>query len=93
MSRHAGLERSEEGLGHALSAIARLERNADGELLNMLAAARLMTAAALVRTESRGAHWRSDFPRAAKNSKRSFLTLADAERIAQESLPLQQAQS
>ena len=93
MSRHAGLERSEEGLGHALSAIARLERNADGELLNMLAAARLVTAAALVRTESRGAHWRSDFPRAAKNSKRSFLTLADAERIAQESLPLQQAQS
>ena len=93
MSRHAGLERSEEGLGHALSAIARLERNADGELLNMLAAARLVTAAALVRTESRGAHWRSDFPRAAKNSKRSFLTLADAERIAQESVPLQQAQS
>jgi L-aspartate oxidase len=93
MSRHVGLERSEEGLGHGLSAIARLERNADGDLLNMLAAARLVTAAALVRTESRGAQWRSDFQQAAKNSKRSFLTLADAERISQETVPLQRAQS
>jgi L-aspartate oxidase len=93
MSRHVGLERSEEGLGHGLSAIARLERNADGDLLNMLAAARLVTAAALVRTESRGAQWRSDFQKAAKDSKRSFLTLADAERISQETVPLQRAQS
>src|SRR5471030_51829 len=76
MSRHAGLERSAEGLGLALSALDRLERNADGDLLNMLAAARLVTAAALVRNESRGAQWRSDFPRAAKDSKRSFMTLA-----------------
>ncbi len=93
MSRHAGLERSEEGLGQALSAVARLERNADGDLLNMLAAARLVTAAAIIRTESRGAHWRSDFPQPVKSSKRSFLTLADAERISQATLPLQRAQS
>jgi L-aspartate oxidase len=93
MSRHAGLERSAEGLGQALSALGRLERNADGDLLNMLAAARLVTAAGLIRTESRGAQWRSDFPHAAKDSKRSFLTLAEAERISQETLPLQRAQS
>ena len=93
MSRHAGLERSEEGLGQALSAVARLERNADGDLLNMLAAARLVTAAAIIRTESRGAHWRSDFPQQVKSRKRSFLTLADEERISQATLPLQRAQS
>ena len=93
MSRHVGLERSEEGLRQGLAAIGRLERNADGDLLNMLAAARLVTAAALARPESRGAHWRSDFPKAMKNSKRSFLTLADAERISQATLPRQRAQS
>ena len=93
MSRHAGLERSEEGLGHALAAIERLERNAGGDLVNMLAAARLVTAAALVRTESRGAHWRSDYPKPAKDSSRSFLTLADANRISEQALPLQRAQS
>ncbi len=64
MNRHVGLERNAEGLGEALAAIARLEQTGGGEpaLLNMLAAARLVTAGALAREESRGGHWRSDFP-------------------------------
>ena len=36
-------------------------------LLNMTAAAKLVTAAALARQESRGGHWRSDFPQTAQN--------------------------
>jgi L-aspartate oxidase len=47
----------------------------------MLAAARLVTVSALMREESRGAHWRSDFPRTAETGARRFLTLADAQRI------------
>jgi L-aspartate oxidase len=44
----------------------------------MLAAARLVTAAALARTESRGGHWRSDFPQTQKTGTRTFTTLPDA---------------
>ena len=78
MSRHVGLERSADGLGQALDVIERLERDAAStDLLNMLAAARLVTAGALAREESRGAHWRSDFSQAEKHGARSFMTLAD----------------
>jgi L-aspartate oxidase len=83
MSLQVGLERDAGGLGQALATIARLERGAsDPALLNMLAAAKLVTAGALTRQESRGGHWRSDFPTAANVGLRSFATLADADRIA-----------
>ena len=83
MSRQVGLERNAEGLEQALAVIARLEQSSGGEpaLLNMLAAARLATAGALVRQESRGGHWRSDFPLARKDGRRSLMTLADSERV------------
>ena len=48
----------------------------------MTATAKLVAAAALARHESRGAHFRSDFPQTDANGTRSFLTLADAEKIA-----------
>jgi succinate dehydrogenase/fumarate reductase flavoprotein subunit len=48
----------------------------------MTAAARLVTAAALARKESRGGHWRSDYSQTDKKAVRSFMTLADADRIA-----------
>src|SRR5262249_51164502 len=81
MSRHVGLERNGEGLEEALGVITRLEQSSGGEpaLLNMLAAARLVTVSALTRQESRGGHWRSDFPMTAKEGKRSFITLAEAD--------------
>jgi L-aspartate oxidase len=89
MSRDVALERNEDGLRHALGVIARLETtSAEPALLNMTAAAKLVAAAALARTESRGGHWRSDHPQTA-DAARTFMTLADAERIADnvEALP------
>jgi L-aspartate oxidase len=84
MTRCVGLERDETGLKSALATIAAVERAGAAEpaLLNMIAAAKLVTANALVRHESRGAHFRSDYPKSAKDAKRSFATLSDAQRIA-----------
>ena len=83
MSRDVALERNEEGLRTALEVIARLETTStEPALLNMTAAAKLVTAAALARTESRGGHWRSDHPQTGSDATRTFMTLADAERIA-----------
>ena len=91
MNRYVGLERNAEGLNEALAIIARLEQAGGGEpaLLNMLATARLVTVAALRREESRGGHWRNDFPLTRKNGARTFMTLAEAARI--QSAPQRQA--
>jgi len=83
MFRDVALERDADGLAHALDVIARLERiSHEPALLNMAAAAKLVTAAALARTESRGGHWRSDFPQTAPQGTRTLMTLADATHIA-----------
>jgi L-aspartate oxidase len=83
MSRDVGLERDATGLSAALATIGAVERAGAGEpaLLNMTAAAKMVTAAALARHESRGGHFRSDYPQTGSDAKRSFLTLADAEKI------------
>jgi L-aspartate oxidase len=93
MSRHVGLERSEEGLRQSLAVIQRLETHAGSDLLNMLAAARLVTAGALARTESRGAHWRSDFLQTARQGARRFTTLAEATPDGEAAVPLKHARS
>jgi L-aspartate oxidase len=83
MSREVALERDAAGLTHALGVIARLEAMShEPALLNMTAAAKLVTAAALARTESRGGHWRTDYPKTTAAGTRTFMTLADAGRIA-----------
>jgi L-aspartate oxidase len=83
MSRDVALERNAEGLRAALAVIARLQTtSSEPALLNMTAAAKLVTTAALARHESRGGHWRSDYPRTRKAGARTFMTLADADRIA-----------
>ncbi len=85
MSRDVALERNADGLRDALAVIGRLETTStEPALLNMTAAARLVTAAALTRQESRGGHWRTDFPQTAPKAERTFMTLADADRIAGE---------
>jgi len=83
MSRDVALERNAEGLRAALGVIGRLQTiTNEPALLNMAAAAKLVTAAALVRKESRGGHWRSDYPETKETGVRTFMTLAEAERIA-----------
>lgn len=47
------------------------------EVQNMLSIAQLITRAAILREESRGAHYRSDFPTPQTQSKRIKLTLQD----------------
>jgi L-aspartate oxidase len=65
MWRDVGLVRSMTELRRAQLEIDRLGRGLGsrlGELASMLTVARLVTTAATVRTESRGAHYRRDFP-------------------------------
>jgi len=87
MTRLVGLERDAEGLKGALSVIGRLERAGGSEpaMLNMMATAKLVAAGALARTESRGAHCRTDYPHTDDIGQRTMMTLADADRIAAES--------
>lgn len=82
MSDHVGVVRTAEGLRTALRAIAALERDAPlPAFLNMTAAAALNAAAALLREESRGGHFRSDFPLPRDAACRSRLTLAEAKTL------------
>lgn len=84
MTRDVGLERDRAGLERALATIGAIEHAGSGEpsLLNMTTSAKLVAAAALARRESRGSHFRSDYPQASETGERTFLTLTDAERIA-----------
>ena len=69
MWEKVGIVRSGETLGEAASTLAAWERNlktasdrSSYELNNLVLTARLMTEAALIREESRGAHFRTDYP-------------------------------
>jgi L-aspartate oxidase len=86
MALHVGIERDATGLVTALKGINAIERagGATTSLLNMTAAAKLVVAAALQRRESRGGHFRADYPQTREVATRTFLTLADAENIASE---------
>ncbi len=76
MSAHAGVERDEKGLAALLGIIEELERK-EG-LADALVAARLIAVAALERRESRGAHFRTDYPESAAEARSSRLTLDGA---------------
>jgi L-aspartate oxidase len=80
MTLNVGLERNATDLIAALATIAQLEKAnaADPDMRNMAATASLIAGAAFNRTESRGGHFRSDYPQAdPAQAKRTFVTLAD----------------
>jgi L-aspartate oxidase len=84
MSEHVGVTRSSQGLRSALAALREIELEAGGDtmLANMAVAAQLIAGGALSRTESRGAHFRSDYPAPDPAlARRSVLTLAQLARI------------
>jgi L-aspartate oxidase len=84
MSRHVGVVRDRVGLVEALSTIEALSAHTHGpQVRNALTAAKLVAAAALARAESRGGHYRADFPATdPKLAKRTFMTLDQADSIA-----------
>lgn len=82
MSKHVGVVRCASELKMALSGLEALESVAksrhDVILSNMVLAARFIATAALRREESRGSHFRSDFPsQIPAVCARSHLTMAD----------------
>ncbi len=84
MTAHVGVVRSAASLVAALAFIEELadQASASSPLANMVEAARFMTVAAFNREESRGAHYRTDFPETSSEARRSVLTLQEARKMA-----------
>lgn len=74
MTADAGVERDAGGLTRLIDVIDRLEIEAPRA--PALVASRLIAQAALDRRESRGGHFRSDYPQAAPEARHSRITLA-----------------
>jgi L-aspartate oxidase len=85
MSRHVGVVRDAGGLTSALASIEQLAARPHGpEVHNALTAAKLIVAAALARRESRGGHYRSDYPEPdPERAVRAFMTLDRADAMAE----------
>ena len=80
MTKYVGVQRSAQGLKAALAALKDLDASAaDNTVLsNMILTARLIAAAALARKESRGGHYRTDYPAADPAfAQRTFITVDD----------------
>jgi len=84
MTSHVGLERTEEGLRNALAMLTKLRPEPRKIADSAVTAGLLIAAAALERRESRGSHFRTDYPDADVHfARRTFLSLKDAEAIAE----------
>jgi L-aspartate oxidase len=85
MSSHVGVIRDGESLEDAVRAFAAIERDTGNiALRNMATTALLVAASAWSRRESRGAHYRSDYPNQdAASAHRTMTTLTEARAIAE----------
>jgi L-aspartate oxidase len=90
MSASFGVIRDRESMLEGLTTIVALEKtNRDAAFRNVLATAKLVAVSALRRQESRGGHFRTDFPEKRPEwQHRTFLTLADAETTVDEIMEL-----
>jgi L-aspartate oxidase len=99
MTANVGLERNATELRRAIDFIRKLENAAgqDPDLRNMAATCLLIAGAALMRTESRGGHFRSDHPATeVRWAHRTFVTLDQIHthvRSEPEALPTQKLRS
>jgi L-aspartate oxidase len=84
MGSHVGVTRDHERLAEAVRNFAAVERDSGNiALRNMSAAALLVAASAFARRESRGAHYRTDYPAASEAlARRTMTTLTEAREIA-----------
>ncbi len=81
MASHVGVIRDGERLADAVRTFARLERDAGNiALRNMATSALLVAASAFDRRESRGGHFRSDYPAERTEFARRTMTTLDAAR-------------
>jgi L-aspartate oxidase len=81
MSEQVGLVRTKAGLSKAARIITELDESCESlSLANSLAAATMIVSAASLRQESRGSHFRSDYPVASENWRhRSSMTFGEAQ--------------
>jgi L-aspartate oxidase len=88
MSDHVGVLRNDAGLRDAIRIIAAVAKDAQGlTLQNMCVTAQMIATAALTRHESRGGHFRTDFPEPNPDlAHRRHTTLAKSNRIAKDVL-------
>jgi L-aspartate oxidase len=84
MASHVGVVRNGDHLMDAVQAFAAIERDTGNiALRNMATTALIVAASAWSRRESRGAHYRSDYPAEdPAQRKRTMTTLAEARKIA-----------
>ncbi len=98
VDEHLGAVRSKEGLESALARLLEMPfsvhpKRSDQEINNLLSNARLVAGMALLRQESRGAHYRTDFPtRDDPHWRRRISARYDPqkERVIYEALPINQ---
>jgi L-aspartate oxidase len=85
MQAEVGVTRAGAGLSRAMAELLAIERAAKSPTLrDMAVAGLLISSAAWLRTESRGGHFRSDFPAVdPAQARRTFMTLAQARAVAE----------